>query len=162
MNIVAHIYDEEKSYDYYEINWVRLIFLIPFRLLWCILIWDWEDFHAIKHTHVMTFVGYIESPVYSFNQKTGVFFIRKLPTPCVVKKSWKNLSFQWWKKRLPLHKKNKSYTCWCTNEGDYVKYLSLKDVLDVNCTINLEKFLEISNQTEDEFMHRESIKYSGR
>jgi len=155
MNIVAHIYDESKSYEQLVLAWWKL-FLFPFRAILSLLILEPDLLCLYSSRFTMVFTGKII--------QTGhdTFEVKKYDVPVKKRKIWHNMAFGSDNSlfgMLPLYKKEYGYSCWLTAEGDAVRYIP--DDSAIRSKMNRKEFLLLTKQSELEFKCSESIKYTG-
>lgn len=155
MNIVAHIYDESKSYEQLILAWWKL-FLFPLRLILSLLILEPDLLCLYSSRFTMVFTGRIIQKDYN------TFAVEWYLVPIVKRKLWHNMGFGAATSLLcilPLYKKEYGYSCWLTAEGDAVRYIP--DDSAIRSKMNRKEFLLLTKQSELEFKCSESIKYTG-
>lgn len=150
-NIVAHIYDREKTYGQLVISW-RRIFLLPLKIFCAFAERDITELAIVADKVTATFTGRI------IQKQDNLFVVEIYPTgPIVNTKYWHNV----YTLKLPYTEKHPEIPTWLTEEGDYVRYIPMTPKLYNSQQLTLNEFLSITEQTLEDFTCNESIKYSG-
>lgn len=147
-NIVAHIYNDVFSYEQHVLALRRLVFF-PMYLLDALS--TWEKPHLCDVKSVMYFPGCVV-------EDGGRFTVIWYDNYKIAKRVYRDIC------RAPFfpdYKKRKGFTCWATLEGDCVGYVPLSNMVNYDIRLTFAQFLELTNQTEEEYTHSEFVKYTG-